>query len=74
MKSGAITSTVPDKNSKHGKFFYTLKLKGDPIPITEEAKKNVLIQSGKVDPSGKVIQAGSEVQQTDPIEKAIKLR
>ena len=36
-KAGQPTSVVPDKNSKNGKFFFTLKLKGDKPPITEKA-------------------------------------
>lgn len=34
-KAGAIAQVVPDKNSKQGKFFFTLKLKGDAPQITE---------------------------------------
>ena len=28
-KAGAITNQVPDKNSKSGKYFFTLKIKGE---------------------------------------------
>lgn len=28
-KAGAIAQVVPDKNSKQGKFFFTLKMKGE---------------------------------------------
>lgn len=55
-KSGNIMNNVPDKNAKAGKFFFTLKVKGDPVKITEAAKKNVAIAEGRVDASGNVIE------------------
>jgi len=38
-KAGAITTIVPDKNSKAGKYFFTLKSTGQPA-IAEEAKES----------------------------------
>lgn len=71
-KGGAITTVVPDKNSKQGKFFFTLRSKGDPLEITEEAKKNVLIEAGKVDPAGNV--KVEEKPKADPIEMSLNSR
>ena len=34
---GHIVNSVPDKNSKAGKFFFTLRLKGPSIQFSEEA-------------------------------------
>ena len=35
-KAGTFTSVVADKNSKQGKFFFTLKVKGNAVAVTEE--------------------------------------
>ena len=37
-KAGQVTAVVADKNSKQGKFFFTLKNTGPKIPITDQAK------------------------------------
>ena len=68
-KAGAVTYMVPDKNSKQGKFFFTLRLKGGAIPISEEAKNNLAKIEGRVDESGKII-----VQKPDPIDKSLGIR
>jgi hypothetical protein len=39
-KAGSLTSTVDNKNSKQSKFFFSLKVVGEPVKITEEAKYN----------------------------------
>ena len=68
-KAGAVTYVVPDKNSKQGKYFFTLRLKGGPIAISEEAKHNFAKLEGKVDDTGKII-----VVKPDPIDKSLSLR
>lgn len=60
---------MPDKNAKAGKFFFTLKVKGEPVKISEQAKKNVAIAEGRVDAQGNVIE--EEKPKVDPIDKAI---
>ena len=40
-EGGTKISQVPDKNNTQGKFFYSLKFKGEPIPISDQAKLNV---------------------------------
>ena len=67
-KAGAIHTVVPDKNSKQGKFFYTLSYKGDAIPISEQAKNNWKILAGaKTDSKGKIVEP--EKPKDDPIDK-----
>ena len=34
-KGGSLTTVVPNKNAKMGKFFFTLKTKGAPAVVTE---------------------------------------
>jgi hypothetical protein len=45
IKAGAIAQVVPDKNSKQGKYFWTLSLKGD-LPISDQAKTNAAKHGG----------------------------
>ena len=71
-KAGNITQTVADKNSKHGKFFFTLRTAGEPVKISEEAIKAVAIAEGRTDASGKVIE--EEKPKVDPIDKQLQLR
>ena len=71
-KGGALTTVVPDKNSKQGKFFFTLRNKGDVLHISEEAKKNALIEAGKVDPAGNV--KIEDKPKLDPIEMSLSTR
>ena len=40
-EGGTKISQVPDKNNTQGKFFFSLKLKGEPIAISDQAKMNV---------------------------------
>lgn len=68
-KAGNISSTVAEKNSKSGKFFFTLRSKGDAIPITDHARKAVAIAEGKTDAAGNVIE--DEKPKPDPVDKAI---
>jgi hypothetical protein len=71
-KAGSLTSTVADKNAKVGKYFFTLKTKGDPIKITEHATKAIAIAEGRVDAAGNIIE---EVKpKVDPVEKSLQLR
>lgn len=44
---GSKIAQVPDKNNKQGKYFFTLKQKGD-VPISDQAKKNVAKLDNKV--------------------------
>jgi len=53
-KAGTITSTVADKNSKQGKYFFTLKVVGEPVKISEEAKLNNAKETGKLDRQGTI--------------------
>ena len=68
-KAGSLQSTVADKNSKSGKFFLTLRTKGDPVKITDAAKKANAIMEGRTDAAGNVIE--EEKPKVDPIDKAI---
>jgi hypothetical protein len=64
---------VPDKNSKQGKFFFTLRLKGSPIIISEQAHFNFAKLEGKVDgQTGKMVVEAKP--KPDPIDKSLSLR
>jgi hypothetical protein len=71
-KAGNITQVVADKNSKSGKFFFTLRTKGDPIPITDQAKKANAIEEGRTDAAGNVIE--EEKPKPDPVDKSLQQR
>mmetsp|Transcript_9365 Transcript_9365/g.14221 ORF Transcript_9365/g.14221 Transcript_9365/m.14221 type:complete len:343 (+) Transcript_9365:263-1291(+) len=66
-KSGAISTVVPNKNSKQGKFFFTLKVKGEQIKVSEEAKRNNARETGKSEEP-------AELKAEDPIEKSLQSR
>jgi hypothetical protein len=70
-KGGSLTTVVPDKTAKSGKFFYTLTLKGSPITISETAKLNSAKQAGKTDASGNIV---DEKPKADPIDVAMTER
>jgi 5-methylcytosine-specific restriction endonuclease McrBC GTP-binding regulatory subunit McrB len=55
---------VQDKNSKSGKYFFTLKLKGDKLVISDKAKWNNAKELGQLDRDGnyKVEQKPCEIE------------
>lgn len=55
-KAGSLQSTIVDKNAKSGKFFFTLRTKGEPVKISEEAKKANAIMEGRTDAAGNVVE------------------
>lgn len=36
--AGRVTDVIPDRNSKQGKFFFTLRFSGQKLVITDQAK------------------------------------
>jgi len=52
-KEGTIQSTVKKQHSKLD-YFFSLKYTGEILPISQEAKDNVMILEGKCDIWGKV--------------------
>ena len=68
-KAGNITQTVADKNTKSGKFFFTLRTKGDSVTISEAAIKANSIEEGRTDASGNVLV--EEKPKVDPVDKSI---
>jgi hypothetical protein len=68
-KAGSMQSTVADKNAKSGRYFFTLRTKGEPVKISAEAIKAVAIAEGRIDASGKVIEEAKPM--VDPVDKAI---
>ena len=67
-KAGSLQSTVADKNAKAGKFFFTLRTKGEPVKISAEAVKAVAIAEGRVGADGKLIEEVKPM--VDPVDKA----
>lgn len=51
-KSGQLTAVVQDKNSKSGKFFFTLSTKGEKLVISDKAKYNNAKELGQLDKDG----------------------
>jgi hypothetical protein len=68
-KAGSLQSTTVDKNAKAGKFFFTLRTKGEPVKISAEAIKAVAIAEGRVNADGQVIEEAKPM--VDPVDKAI---
>jgi hypothetical protein len=60
---------VVDKNAKAGKFFFTLRTKGELVKISAEAIKAVAIAEGRVNSEGIVIEEAKPM--VDPVDKAI---
>ena len=54
-KAGSLTSQVPDKNAKSGKFFFTMKFKGPQVVFSEKAILNNARMEGKVNAQGNII-------------------
>ena len=54
-RAGVVTAVVPDKDSKHGKYFFSLRVTGEAVTITEGAKMAKLREEGRLDSSGQVI-------------------
>jgi len=44
-----VTSVIQDKNAKAGKYFFSLRTKGEAVKVSEEAKKNNAKEEGKTD-------------------------
>lgn len=61
---------VPDANSKHGKYFFSLRVTGEPVTVTEAAKMSKLREEGRLD------SAGQKISKTGActIEKSLGLR
>jgi hypothetical protein len=73
---GHVTNTVADKNSKAGKFFFTLRLKGPACEITEEQRRNTLRAQPARNAFNRVITTGRESVKAPPdiIEVSLKSR
>jgi len=48
-KAGNISQSVKDPNSKSGKFFFTLRIKGPQLVMSEKAIYNNAKEEGRVD-------------------------
>ena len=53
--AGTIHSVVANKDSTQGKFFFKIRLKGEPPKITEAAIRNKAQEEGKTDAKGNII-------------------
>jgi hypothetical protein len=75
-EGGSKISQVPDKSNTQGKFFFSLKFKGEPIPISDQAKINVAKldnkQIEKVD--GQLVLEPKAAKIIDPIGDSVAIR
>lgn len=67
-----ILTTVVPGDSKMGKYFFTLRIKGEPVKITEQAKMAKLREEGKLDAQGNVIYKAKPCEIESSLDSRVK--